>query len=73
MGSRSKLLSTQPQERERHSRGYDKHSQILELFQPTVAHQALLLVLRVCTRSWGLQTHITLFLEKVFASIAVVP
>lgn len=73
MGSHSKLLSTQPQKRERYSHGYDKHSQILELSQPTVAHQALLLVLRVCTRSWGLQTHITLLLEKVFASIAVVP
>lgn len=72
MGSCSKLLSIQPQKWERHSHSCDKYSQILELSQPTVAHQALLLVLCVHTHSSGLQTHITLFLEKVFASIAAV-
>lgn len=45
MGSCSTVLSIQPQKKAQKSCGCDKHSQIPELSQPTVSHQALLLVL----------------------------
>lgn len=75
MDSYSKLLGIQPQKYSRQCRGYGKHSQILDFSQPTVSHQAPLLVLRVRTHSTELPaaSHLSSqgFLEKVFTSIAV--